>query len=59
MGKFKEKIYRFMYGRYGVDELYKFSMVVFFILWLVFSALNFKAIKNIENPRKCALDKAI
>lgn len=34
MGKFKEKIYRFMYGRYGTDELYKFSMVVFFILWI-------------------------
>lgn len=34
MGKFKEKIYRFMYGRYGVDELYKFSMVVFFIIWI-------------------------
>lgn len=24
MGKFKEKIYRFMYGRYGTDELYNF-----------------------------------
>lgn len=24
MGKFKEKLYRFMYGRYGADELYNF-----------------------------------
>ncbi len=24
MGKFKEKMYRFMYGRYGTDELYNF-----------------------------------
>ncbi len=24
MGRFKEKMYRFMYGRYGADELYNF-----------------------------------
>ncbi len=35
MGKFKEKLYRFMYGRYGTDQLYNFLMVLFFILWVV------------------------
>ncbi len=40
MGKFKEKLYRFMYGRYGVDELYKFLLVVFFVLWFAELILN-------------------
>lgn len=26
MGKFKEKLYRFAYGRYGTDQLYYFSL---------------------------------
>ena len=34
MGKFKEKIYRFMYGRYGTDQYYNFLMVLFFVLWV-------------------------
>lgn len=34
MARFKEKIYRFMYGRYGTDQLYSFLMVLFFIVWL-------------------------
>ena len=34
MGKFKEKIYRFMYGRYGTDELYYFLFILFFALWI-------------------------
>ena len=34
MNKFKEKLYRLMYGRYGIDELYKFSLLVFFVLWI-------------------------
>ena len=32
--KFREKMYRFMYGRYGADDLYAFSMIVFAILWV-------------------------
>lgn len=32
-GKFREKLYRFMYGRYGTDDLYTFSLILFFILW--------------------------
>ena len=34
MARFKEKIYRFMYGRYGTDQLYSFLMVLFFIVWV-------------------------
>ena len=34
MGKFREKLYRFMYGRYGADDLYRFLLVVFWVMWL-------------------------
>jgi phage FluMu protein Com len=33
MARFKEKLYRFMYGRYGTDQLYSFLTVLFFIVW--------------------------
>ena len=32
MGRFKEKLYRFMYGRYGNDHLSRFLMIVALIL---------------------------
>lgn len=32
MGNFRDKLIRFMYGRYGVDQLYYALMVVSFIL---------------------------
>ena len=32
MGKFKEKLYRFAYGRYGTDQLYYFSLVLALIV---------------------------
>ncbi len=32
MGKFKEKMYRFMYGRYGADNLYNFLCIITLIL---------------------------
>ena len=35
MGNFREKIYRFMYGRYGTDELYYFLFFLFFLIWVV------------------------
>ena len=35
MGNFREKIYRFMYGRYGTDELYYFLFLLFFVMWIV------------------------
>ncbi len=36
MGKFKQKLINFMYGRYGIDELY-FAL---FILWMILSVIN-------------------
>ncbi len=35
MGRFKDKLYRFMYGRYGTDELYNFLFVSFFAVWII------------------------
>lgn len=33
--RFREKLYRFMYGRYGVaDDLHKFLMISFFVVWI-------------------------
>ncbi len=32
MGRFKEKMYRFMYGRYGTDSLYNFLCIATLIL---------------------------
>ena len=31
MGKFRQKMYRFMYGRYGVDKLYNFCNVLIIV----------------------------
>ena len=36
MGKIKQKLYRFMYGRYGIDELYHALMA----LWAILIILN-------------------
>lgn len=33
--KLKEKFIKFMYGRYGADELYRFLTVVFYILFII------------------------
>lgn len=41
MGKFKEKLYRFFYGRYGTDQLYKFSMIVVLVLMVLNIILGF------------------
>ena len=35
MRKFKEKLYRFFYGRYGTDQLYKFCLVLILVLMVV------------------------
>lgn len=32
--KFRDKLAAFFYGRYGVDQLYKFLMVVWFVLMI-------------------------
>ncbi len=31
MGKFKQKMYKFMYGRYGVDKLYNFCTILIIV----------------------------
>ena len=41
MRKLKEKLYRFLYGRYGTDQLYKFSMVLLLVLLLISLILQF------------------
>ncbi len=43
--KFKEKLYRFMYGRYGMDSLYNFCNITIIVLLLVSLVLSF-IIKN-------------
>lgn len=35
MRKFKERLYRFFYGRYGTDQLYKFCLVAILVLMVV------------------------
>ena len=41
MGKFKDKLYRFMYGRYGIDDLYKFCFLLAIILIVINLILSF------------------
>lgn len=33
--RLKEKFIKFMYGRYGADELYRFLTIVFYILFII------------------------
>ncbi len=33
--RFRERLARFMYGRYGTDSLYYFLFVLYFVLWIV------------------------
>ena len=44
MRKFKERLYRFFYGRYGTDQLYKFCLVLILVLMVV--SLVVQAILN-------------
>lgn len=41
MGRFKEKLYRFMYGRYGTDKLYHFTLIVAVILLVAELVVNY------------------
>ena len=41
MGKFKNKLYRFMYGRYGMDKLGNCMMIAYVVLLLVYTVLTF------------------
>ena len=35
MNRFSKKLYRFFYGRYGPDELYKFCLILYFVLIII------------------------
>jgi len=35
MNNLRNKLYKFLYGRYGVDELYKLGIIIYFILVLI------------------------
>ena len=48
MNNLQNKIYRFMYGRYGIDELYKFSLIVYIILLILNIFINSKIIYTLE-----------
>ena len=41
MGKLKNKLYRFMYGRYGMDKLGNCMMIAYVVLLLVYTVLTF------------------
>ena len=47
MGKFQQKLYKFMYGRYGVDKLYSFCCILVIIVLFV-NILATTFIKNEE-----------
>ncbi len=51
MGKFKNKLYRFMYGRYGTDTLNKFYLGLYVAIVLVFTVCSW----FIADPRISAL----
>ena len=40
MGKFKNKLYRFMYGRYGSDTLNKVLIIIYAVVVVVFTVLS-------------------
>ena len=40
MGKFKNKLYRFMYGRYGSDTLNKVLIIIYAVVVVVFTILS-------------------
>lgn len=48
MNKWQNKIYRFMYGRYWFDELYKFNLFIYFLLLIINLFLNSIIIIYIE-----------
>ena len=35
MRNFKERLYRFMYGRYGIDQFYYFLVISYFVIILI------------------------
>ena len=48
MQKFIYKLYKFMYGRYGIDELYKVGLILCIILSIINIFLNNRILTLIE-----------
>lgn len=48
MKKIQSFLYKFMYGRYGIDELYKFSVLIYFILIIINLFLRNNILSMIE-----------
>lgn len=48
MNKFMGKLYKFMYGRYGIDELYKLGLIIVIILSFGNIFLNNRILGGIE-----------
>lgn len=46
--KYIDKIQKFMMGRYGVDDLYKFLLRLYLIIFLIDVFVNFKILTIIE-----------
>lgn len=48
MNKYQDKIYKFMYGRYGIDDLYKFSFILYIVLVFINIFIESKIISLVE-----------
>ncbi|MBR3162254.1 MAG: hypothetical protein IKF19_05950 [Bacilli bacterium] len=48
MKKYIYKLYRFMYGRYGIDELYKFCLYFYILLFIISIFIKSKILTIIE-----------
>ena len=48
MNKFKNKLYKFMYGRYGIDELYKIGLIVCLLLSFLNIFINNRVVTIVE-----------
>lgn len=40
MNSFKNAMYNFFQGRYGIDDLYKFLFILFIVVWILNSFIN-------------------
>ena len=40
MSKWQNRLYNFLYGRYGADELYQFCLILYLVLFVVNIFLN-------------------
>ena len=48
MNKISYKLYKFMQGRYGIDDLYKFLLYCYIIILFIDLFVNFKLLSIIE-----------